>query len=183
MRLPAHLVLRIACAHLAAALLLPAVATAGGYQGWQFGMTQAQVKAVGNPSRYYDFRNGDVGAGKVPFEDGKALLSFYFTEGHMERAMLIAYKGADSDLARQAWAAAFSHLAHVCGDVESLAAGPGASSVDAALAAYSKAVPALAFGRRHQMGCLTMPADMRIWASATHLDDGSVMVAVNYGKP
>lgn len=171
MRLPAHLVLRIACAHLAAALLLPAVATAGGYQGWQFGMTQAQVKAVGNPSRYYDFRNGDVGAGKVPFEDGEALLSFYFTEGHMERAMLIAYKGADSD------------LAHVCGDVESLAAGPGASSVDAALAAYSKAVPALASGKRHQMGCLTMPADTRIWASATHLDDGSVMVSVNYGKP
>jgi hypothetical protein len=36
-----------------ALLLTHGLAMAGGYQEWQFGMNQAQVKAVGDPTRYY----------------------------------------------------------------------------------------------------------------------------------
>ena len=183
MRLPAQLVLRIACAHLAAALFLPGVATAGGYQGWHFGMTQEEVKTVGNPARYYDFKNGDVGTAHEPFEGGEALVSFYFDASHLNRIMFITYRGADLDLARQAWTNAYAHLARVCGDVESLSAGPGARTIDAALAAFDRNMPALASGTRHQMGCLRMPAGARVWASATRADGGQVMVAVNYGQP
>lgn len=159
------------------------LAAAGGYQQWQFGMTQEQVKSVGNPSRYYAFKNGDLGAGAVPFEGGKALLSFYFTHGYMVRAMLITYRGDDASLARQAWVNAYAHLARVCGDVESVSAGQGAMPLEAVLAAYDEAVPALAPGGRHQMGCLHMPAEQRIWVSLTHHIQQDVMVAVNYGKP
>jgi hypothetical protein len=166
-----------------ALLLIHGLAAAGGYQGWQFGMTQAQVKAVGDPTRYYTFKNGDVGAGHVPFEDGQALLSFYFTDGHMDRAMLIVYRGEDANSARQAWTSTYAHLARVCGDVESLSAGDGASTPDAVLAAYDKDLPALVPGKRHQMGCLRMPAGERVWASATRGEGNLVMVAVNYGKP
>ena len=166
-----------------ALLLTHGQVMAGGYQGWQFGMTQTQVKAVGDPSRYYTFKNGDVGAGSVPFEHGEASLSFYFTDGRMDRAMLIAYRGEDASLARQAWANAYAHLARVCGDVESPSASEGASTPEAALAAYDKDMHALAPGKRHQMGCLHMPADERVWASATRGEGNQVMVAVNYGRP
>jgi hypothetical protein len=166
-----------------ALLLIHGLAAASGYQGWQFGMTQAQVKAVDDPVRYYTFQNGDVGAGNVPFEDGEALLSFYFTDGYMERVMLIAYRGEDASSARRAWTNAYAHLARVCGDVESLSAGKGASTPEAALAAYDKDLPALALGKRHQMGCLHMPSGKRVWASATRREGNLVMVAVNYGKP
>jgi len=67
--------------------------------------------------------------------------------------------------------------------VESRSAGEGAVALDAALAAYDRAVPALAPGGRHQMGCLHMPAGERVWASITHNKEQDVMVAVNYGKP
>lgn len=167
-----------------ALLLTHGLAAAGGYQEWQFGMTHAQIKAVGDPTRYYTFRNGDLGAGKVPFEDGEALLSFYFTDGHMERAMLIAYRGEDASLARRAWTKAYAHLVRVCGgDVESPSAGKGASTSETVLAAYDKNFPALAPGERHQMGCLRMPAGEQVWASATRGEGNQVMVAVNYGKP
>lgn len=166
-----------------ALLLTQGLAIAAGYQDWQFGMTQAQVRALGDPARYYVFKNGDLGAGQVPFEGGEALLSFYFTEGHLERVMLIAYMGEDAILARQAWTNAYAHLARVCGDVESLSTGQGATTPEAALAAYDKELPALAPGNRHQMGCLRMPAGQRVWASATRGEGAKVMVAVNYGKP
>lgn len=166
-----------------ALLLTHGVAAAGGYQGWQFGMTQAQIKAVGDPARYYTFKSGDIGAGHVPFENGEALLSFYFADGYMERVMLIAYSGEDASSARQAWANAYAHLARVCGDVESPSAGEGASTPGAALAAYDNDLPALAPGKRHRMGCLRMPAGERVWASATRGEGKRVMVAVNYGKP
>lgn len=166
-----------------ALLLTHGLVTAGGYQNWQFGMTQAQIKAVGDPARYYAFKNGDVGAGHVPFEDGEALLSFYFTDGRMERVMLIAYRGEQASLARQAWINAYTHLTRICGDVESPSAGIGASTPEAALAAYDKDLPALVSGKRHQMGCLRMPPGERVWASATRGEGNQVMVAVNYGKP
>jgi hypothetical protein len=166
-----------------ALLLTHSVVVAGGYQEWKFGMTQTQVKAVGDPTRYYIFKNGDVGAGRVPFEDGEALLSFYFADNHMNRVMLIVYGGEDANLARQAWAKAYTHLVRVCGDVESPSAGNGASLLQAALAAYDKDVPALAPGQRHQMGCLCMPAEERVWASVTRSKGNQVMVAVNYGRP
>lgn len=159
------------------------LATAGGYQGWQFGMTQAQITAVGDPARYYTFKNGDMGAGHVAFEDSMALLSFYFVDGYMERAMLIAYMGEDASSARQAWTNAYAHLARVCGDVESPSAGKGASTSEAALVAYDKDILTLAPGKRHQMVCLRMPAGERVWASATRGEGKLVMVAVNYGKP
>jgi hypothetical protein len=164
-------------------LLAHGLAAAGGYQGWQFGMTQAQGMAVGDPSRYYTFRNGDVGAGVEPFEGGEALLSFYFEGGRMERAMLIAYRGKDAGLARQAWVTAYRHLARICGEVESISAGQGASTLEAAMAAYDREAPALGPGKRHQIGCLHMPAGERVWASATGGEDKMIMVAVNYGKP
>lgn len=166
-----------------ALVLAHGFAAAGGYEGWQFGMTQAQVKAVGDPSRYYSFKNGDLGAGQVPFETGEALISFYFTNDRMERVMLIAYLGDDAGLARRAWSDAYAHLARVCGDVESPAAGDGAIKPEAALAAYDRAVPALAPGKRHQMACLRMPADARVWASVTRGEGNLVMVSVDYGKP
>ena len=171
--------------HIAAFVLLltHGLAVAGGYQAWEFGMTQAQVKAVGDPARYYTFKNGDVGAGQVPFENGEALLSFYFADGYMDRAMLIVYRGEDASSARHAWTNAYAHLARVCGDVESSSAGGGASTREAALAAYDKDLPALAPGKRHQMGCLRMPAGERVWASAVRGEGNMVMVAVNYGKP
>jgi hypothetical protein len=65
-------------------------------------MTQAQIRAVGDPARYYTFKNGDIGAGHVPFENGEALISFYFTDGYLERTMLIAYRGEDASSARLA---------------------------------------------------------------------------------
>ncbi len=166
-----------------ALLLTHGVATAGGFQGWQFGMTQAQIKAVGDPARYYTFKNGDVGAGEVVFEDGEALLSFYFADGYMDRAMLIAYRGEDAGSARRAWTNAYAHLARVCGDVESLSAGQGAITPEAALVAYDRDLLALAPGKRHQMACLRMPAGERVWVSATRGEGKLVMVAVNYGKP
>ena len=166
-----------------ALMLIHGVASAGGYQGWQFGMTKAQVGAVGDPARYYPFKNGDLGAGYVAFEGSEALLSFYFTKDHMERVMLITYRGEEASLARQAWASAYMHLARVCGDVESLSAGKGASTREAALAAFDKEVGSLEPGKRHQMGCLRMPAAERVWASATRGEGKLVMVAVNYGEP
>ena len=166
-----------------ALLLTHGLVAAGGYQKWQFGMTQAEVKAVGDPARYYTFKNGDIGAGKVLFEDGEALLSFYFTEGHMERVMLIPYRGEDAGSARHAWTKAYAHLVQVCGDVESPSAGNGASTLEVVLAAYDKNVPGLAAGERHQMGCLRMPTGEHVWASATRGEGNLVMVAVNYGKP
>lgn len=165
-----------------ALLFAHGLAAAGGYLDWQFGMTQAQVRAVGDPGRYYAFKNGDLGAGSVPFEGGEALLSFYFTDGQMVRAMLINYRGSDTGLARQAWQQTYTHMARVCGDVESLVAGPGASSLAAVLAAFDKEVPVLAPGQRHQIGCLHMPADARVWASITRGPDNQLMAAVNYGK-
>jgi hypothetical protein len=57
-----------------ALLLTHGLAAAGGYQGWEFGMTQAQIRAVGDPARYYTFKNGNIGAGHVPFENGEAQL-------------------------------------------------------------------------------------------------------------
>ena len=171
--------------HFAAVVLLLAhgLAVAGGYQGWQFGMSQAQIRAVGDPARYYAFKNGDLGAGHVPFEDGEALISFYFTAGRMQRVMLIAYMGKDAGQARQAWTKSYEHLARVCGDVESPSAGEGATTLEAELAVYDREVPALAPGRRHSMGCLRMPAGERVWASATRGEGDLVMVAVNYGEP
>lgn len=166
-----------------ALLLTHGLAAAGGYHGWEFGMTQAQIRAVGDPARYYTFKNGDIGAGHVPFENGEALISFYFTDGYLERTMLIAYRGEDASSARQAWTDVYAHLARVCGDVESLSAGVGASTREAALTAYDKDLPSLAPGKRHQMGCLRMPAGERVWATATRGEGKLVMVAVNYGKP
>lgn len=164
-------------------LLTHGLVTAGSYQDWQFGMTHAQLRAVGAPGRYYSVKNGDLGAGQVPFEDGEALLSFYFTDGRTERVVLIAYGGENTSLARRAWTKAYTHLARVCGDVESLSAGNGASTLEAALAAYDKDMPALASGQRHQIGCLRMPPVERVWASAARREDNMVMVAVNYGSP
>lgn len=171
------------CTAVVASMLVHGVAAAGGYLGWQFGMSPEQVKAVGDPARYYTFTNGDVGAGDEPFEGGEALLSFYFRDGRMERAMLISYRGTDAPLARQAWITAYKHLARVCGEVESPAAGAGASTLEAAMAAYDMEVATLGSGKRHQIGCLHMPAGERVWASATGGGGGMVMVAVNYGKP
>lgn len=114
------------------------LAAAGGYQGWKFGITQAQIKAVGDPARYYTFKNGDIGAGYVPFEKGEALLSFYSTDGYLERTMLVAYRGQDASSAHQAWIDAYTHLVRVCGYVEALSAGVGPSTPEAALAAYDK---------------------------------------------
>jgi hypothetical protein len=57
-----------------ALLLIHGLAAASGYQGWQFGITQAQVKAVDNPDRYYTFQNGDVGAGNVPRREGNLVM-------------------------------------------------------------------------------------------------------------
>lgn len=164
-------------------MLVHGLAIGGGYQEWQFGMTHAQVRAVGDPARYYAFKNGDLGAGYVPFEDGQALVSFYFTEDSMERVMLIPYKSKDASMARRAWSTAYAHLARVCTEVESLSAGKGASTAEAVLAAYDKDAPALAPGQRHQMGCMHMPAGKRVWASATRGEGDLVMVAINYGKP
>lgn len=166
-----------------ALLLTHGLASAGGYQAWHFGMTHEQIKAVGDPTRYYAFKNGDLGAGSVPFEDGEALLSFYFNGDHMQRVMLINYRGEDPSQARRAWANAYARLAKVCGDVESLSAGQGAITLEAALAAYDKDIATLPPGTRHQMGCLRMPAGERVWASATHGDGKFVMVAVNYAEP
>lgn len=166
-----------------ALVLTQGLAVAAGYQDWQFGMTHAQVKAVGDPARYYAFKNGDLGAGLVGFEEGEALLSFYFTDDRLERVMLIPYRGEDASQARRAWTYAYAHLTRVCGEVESLSAGKGATTLDAALTAYDKGLPALAPGERHQMGCLRMPAGERVWASATRGEGAQVMVAVNYGKP
>jgi hypothetical protein len=106
-----------------------------------------------------------------------------FTDGYLERTMLIAYRGEDGSSARRAWIDAYAHLARVCGDVESLSAGVGASTSEAALTAYDKDLPSLAPGKRHQMGCLRMPAGERVWATATRGEGKLVMVAVNYGKP
>lgn len=164
-------------------LLTHGLAAAGGYQDWRFGMSQAQVRTVGDPARYYAFKNGDLGVGRVPFEDGDALLSFYFTDGHMQRAMLIPYAGEDAGLARRAWMTAYAHLARVCGAVALSSARNAAGTLDAALADYDLDVPLLAPGTRHQMGCLHMPEGARVWASATRGAGSYLMVAVNYGEP
>jgi hypothetical protein len=169
---------------LGVSLLSQGLAHAGGYEGWRFGMTHEQVKAVGDPSRYYSFKNGDLGAGKVPFEDGDALLSFYFTGDHMQRMMLIAYMGEDLKQARAAWREALAHLSRVCGGVESPSLGMGkAASPEAVMAVWDKDVPLMDPGGTQQMGCLPMPAGERVWATATRGAGTHIMVAVNYGEP
>ncbi|MFC5549019.1 hypothetical protein [Massilia aerilata] len=171
------------CLLFAAALLSHGLAHAGGYEGWRFGMTHEQVKAVGDPSRYYGFKNGDLGAGKQPFEGGDALLSFYFKGDHMERVMLIPYMGDDLKQGREAWRKSLDHLTRVCGGVESPSLGKGAAKPEAVMAAWDEAVPLMAPGERHQMGCSPMPGGERIWASATRGAGTQVMVSVNYGEP
>jgi hypothetical protein len=169
---------------LGAALLSHGLARAGGYEGWRFGMTHEQVKAVGDSSRYYSFKNGDLGAGKVPFEGGDALLSFYFTGDHMQRMMLIAYMGDDLKQAREAWRKALAHMSKVCGGVESPSLGTGkTASQEAVMAVWDKDVPLMGPGETQQLGCLPMPAGERIWATATRGAGTQVMVAVNYGEP
>jgi hypothetical protein len=165
-------------------LLLHSPSFAGGYEGWHFGMTHEQVKAVGDPARYYSFKNGDLGAGKVPFEGGEALLSFYFTGDRMQRVMLIPYMGDDPKQARDAWRKALAHMSKVCGAVESPSLGKGkAAAPDAVMAVWDNEVPLMGSGDRHQLGCLPMPAGERIWATATHGAGTQIMVAVNYGEP
>lgn len=172
-----------ALAAFAATLLIQGPANAGGYQDWRFGMTHEQVKAVGDPARYYTFKNGDLGMGKVPFEDGDALLSFYFTGDHMQRIMLIGYMGEDLRQGRAAWAQALAHLRRVCGGVEVPSLGDGPATPEAVMTAFDREVPALASGKRHQLGCLPMPAGERVWASVTRGTGQQIMVAVNYAEP
>jgi hypothetical protein len=167
-----------------AALLSYGPARAGGYEGWRFGMTHEQVKAVGDPSRYYSFRNGDLGAGKVPFEGGDALLSFYFTGDRMQRMMLIAYMGDDLKQAREAWRKVLAHLGRVCGGVEAPSLGMGkTASPEAVMAAWDNEVPLMGSGELQQLGCLPMPTGERVWATATHGAGTKLMVALNYGEP
>jgi hypothetical protein len=169
---------------LAATLLGHGLAHAGGYESWRFGMTHEQVKAVGDPSRYYGFKSGDLGAGEQPFEGGNALLSFYFSGDYMKRMMLIVYMGEDLKQAREAWRKALAHMGRVCGGVESPSLGVGkTASPEAVMAAWDKEVPLMGSGEIHQLGCLPMPAGERIWATATHGAGTQVMVAVNYAEP
>jgi len=173
----------LAALALGAALLGHGLVQAGGYEGWRFGMTHEQVKAVGDPARYYGFRNGDLGAGKVPFEGSEALLSFYFTGDHMQRVMLIAYGGDDLKQAREAWRKVLAHLTRVCGAVEVPSLGKeSAATPEMVMAAWDNEVALMSPGQRHQLGCKTMPEGAQLWASATRGAGTMVMVAVNYAE-
>lgn len=169
----------------AAAMLLLAntSVSAQGYRDWRFGMTQAEVSAVGDPSRYYRFKNGDLGAQGEPFEGRPVPISFYFGDGQLTRVMLIPFAGSDTAKARDAWRDAYTHLKRQCTGVELQAVSGKAVELPEALAAFDAGTANLPPGQRHQMGCLPMPAGLQLWASAQRAADGTLMVSVNYGRP
>lgn len=164
-------------------LLAYSSAFAAGYLGWSFGMSKAEVASVGDSSRYYSFSNGDLGAKDEPFEGEPALISFYFGNEKLNRVMLILYMGSDRLKALDAWRSAYHHIKRMCKTVEVSAAGPGAIEQDVALATFVVEVAKLQQDQRHQMACLPMREDFRLWASVTRMPNDSLMVAVNYGEP
>lgn len=148
-----------------------------------FGMSKPEVVAIGDPSRYYSFSNGDLGAQDEPFEGSRVPISFYFGNGRLNRIMLIPYIGTDSAKAREAWQATYAHIKRKCAGVEDLATGPGPVELGAALTTFEVEAGKLQRGQRHQMGCLPMPSGLRLWASLTRLQNDALMVSINYGEP
>ncbi|MBC7918988.1 MAG: hypothetical protein H7Y28_14385 [Rhodoferax sp.] len=166
-----------------AVLLASSSVIAQGYMGWSFGMSKTEVAAVGTPSRYYSFSNGDIGAQDEPFEGNGVPISFYFGSDKLNRIMLIPYMGTDIARARGAWRAAYVHLKRKCSGIEVSGAGSGLVELEVALSSFEVEAGKLQRGQRHQMGCVPMPTNLRLWASITRLANDSLMVAVNYGEP
>ncbi|WP_342120409.1 hypothetical protein [Pseudoduganella sp. OTU4001] len=154
-------------------LLAHTSAFAQGFRDWRFGMSKAEVTAVGDATRYYRFKNGDLGAQGEPFEDRLVSISFYFGDGKLTRVMLIPYMGTDPAKALDAWQDVYTHMKRRC----------SVGELHESLAAFEAATAKLAQGQRHQMGCHPMPSGVRLWASALRTADGSLMISVNYGEP
>jgi hypothetical protein len=166
---------------IAALVLAPSVAIAGGFGAWAFGMTAAQIRAVTDHGPYSAFTNGDLETYNATLCGQKQNVQFYLKNGVLRRIVVVTYEDTSSKAAARRWAWTYECLNRLYGPLETPDL-KGANLQDLAVQAQL----AVAAGAKVQIAPRSQPQDSFVFSSfSTYEVKGTTTyrVWINYDEP
>jgi hypothetical protein len=168
-------------AFIAALVVAPSVAIAGGFGPWVFGMTAAQIRAVTEHGPYDAFTNGDLETYNATLCGQKQNVQFYLKNGVLWRVVVVTYEGTSSAEAARRWAWTCECLGKLYGTIETPDL-KGANLQELA----AQAQLAVAAGAKVQMAPRSQPKGNFVFSSFNTYEVKGVTtyrVWINYDRP